>query len=195
MEAMAKEIPVISTRITGIPELIEHEVDGLLAVPGVQALDKVRVRKSGLSHLVDIQVRVDGDLTVRDRRVFLKTLEGLRRAFVASAGQVAHGAAQVLDGLSGSATDAGMVGAIIGEFNREIRLEWVQPPRVPPLPVVEIVPANWYNPLMIYSRFFVPGILVMLVTGGSIFLTTMNIVREKEIGTMDGATARPVEPT
>lgn len=34
MEAMAKEIPVISTRITGIPELIEHEQDGLLATPG-----------------------------------------------------------------------------------------------------------------------------------------------------------------
>ncbi|AOS84190.1 colanic acid biosynthesis glycosyltransferase WcaL [Chlorobaculum limnaeum] len=34
MEAMAKEIPVISTRITGIPELIEHGEDGLLAVPG-----------------------------------------------------------------------------------------------------------------------------------------------------------------
>ncbi|NTW52118.1 MAG: glycosyltransferase family 4 protein [Chlorobiaceae bacterium] len=34
MEAMAKEIPVISTRITGIPELIEHQEDGLLAVPG-----------------------------------------------------------------------------------------------------------------------------------------------------------------
>lgn len=33
MEAMAKEIPVISTRITGIPELIEHGEDGLLAVP------------------------------------------------------------------------------------------------------------------------------------------------------------------
>lgn len=35
-----------------------------LAVPGVRALDKVRVRKSGLSHLVDIQVRVEGTLTV-----------------------------------------------------------------------------------------------------------------------------------
>lgn len=37
-----------------------------LAVPGVQALDKCRVRKSGLSHLVDIQVRVDGSLSVRE---------------------------------------------------------------------------------------------------------------------------------
>ncbi|MCF8383077.1 MAG: glycosyltransferase family 4 protein [Chlorobium sp.] len=34
MEAMAKEIPVVSTRITGIPELIDHEHDGLLAIPG-----------------------------------------------------------------------------------------------------------------------------------------------------------------
>jgi glycosyltransferase involved in cell wall biosynthesis len=34
MEAMAMEIPVISTRITGIPELIEHGQDGLLATPG-----------------------------------------------------------------------------------------------------------------------------------------------------------------
>jgi divalent metal cation (Fe/Co/Zn/Cd) transporter len=35
------------------------------AVPGVLALDKCRVRKSGLSHLVDIQVRVDGEMSVR----------------------------------------------------------------------------------------------------------------------------------
>lgn len=34
MEAMAKGIPVISTRIAGIPELIDHGRDGLLANPG-----------------------------------------------------------------------------------------------------------------------------------------------------------------
>ena len=34
MEAMSKEIPVVSTRITGIPELIDHGHDGLLATPG-----------------------------------------------------------------------------------------------------------------------------------------------------------------
>ncbi|MSU50551.1 MAG: cation transporter [Opitutus sp.] len=48
------------------PQKFETEVRALaLAVPGVDALDKVRMRKSGLSYLVDIQVRVDGDLTVR----------------------------------------------------------------------------------------------------------------------------------
>jgi cation diffusion facilitator family transporter len=52
---------------TAVPAEFENEVRALaLAVPGVGALDKVRVRKSGLSHLVDIHVRVDGDLTVRE---------------------------------------------------------------------------------------------------------------------------------
>ena len=48
-----------------VPAGFEREVRAMaLAVPGVLALDKVRMRKSGLTHLVDIQVRVDGNLTV-----------------------------------------------------------------------------------------------------------------------------------
>ncbi len=51
---------------TAVPKDFENEVRAIaLAVPGVRALDKVRMRKSGLSYLVDIQVRVDGELTVR----------------------------------------------------------------------------------------------------------------------------------
>jgi colanic acid/amylovoran biosynthesis glycosyltransferase len=34
MEAMAMEIPCVATWITGIPEIIRHETDGLLAPPG-----------------------------------------------------------------------------------------------------------------------------------------------------------------
>ena len=50
-----------------VPEAFEQEIrERALAVPGVGALDKCRVRKSGLSHLVDIQVRVDGNLSVRE---------------------------------------------------------------------------------------------------------------------------------
>jgi len=51
---------------TAVPADFEREVRALaLAVSGVETLDKVRMRKSGLSYLVDIQVRVDGDLSVR----------------------------------------------------------------------------------------------------------------------------------
>jgi cation diffusion facilitator family transporter len=51
---------------SAVPARFENEVRAIaLAVTGVRALDKVRIRKSGLSYLVDIQIRVDGDLTVR----------------------------------------------------------------------------------------------------------------------------------
>ncbi len=45
MEAMAKEIPVISTRITGIPELIEDGRDGLLATPGDREELAIAIRR------------------------------------------------------------------------------------------------------------------------------------------------------
>lgn len=45
----------------------EQEVRSIaLGVGRVKEIDKCRVRKSGLSHLVDIHVRVDGDLSVRE---------------------------------------------------------------------------------------------------------------------------------
>lgn len=51
---------------TAVPGEFEAEVRDLaLSVPGVRALHRLRVRKSGLSYLVDIQIRVDGQLTVR----------------------------------------------------------------------------------------------------------------------------------
>jgi cation diffusion facilitator family transporter len=51
---------------TAVSERFENEVRAIaLKVPGVGALHRVRVRKSGLTYLVDIQVRVDGELTVR----------------------------------------------------------------------------------------------------------------------------------
>lgn len=49
-----------------VAQTFEDEVRSLaLTVPGVIALDKMRMRKSGLSYLVDIQIRVKGSLTVR----------------------------------------------------------------------------------------------------------------------------------
>ena len=68
---------------TAVPADFENEVRALaLAVAGVQALDKVRVRKSGLSHLVDIQVRVDGELTVREGHAIA---HAVKDALIASA--------------------------------------------------------------------------------------------------------------
>lgn len=83
--------------------------------------------------------------------------------------------------------------SIIREFNGEIRDEWVQTPRLNPEITLDIRPANWYNPLMNYKFFMVPGILVMLVTIIGSFLTSMNIVKEKEVGTIEQINVTPVK--
>lgn len=49
-----------------------------------------------------------------------------------------------------------------------------------------------YNPNLDYSPYMVPGILVLLVTMIGTFLTSMNIVREKEIGTIEQLYVTPV---
>ncbi|MCX6954528.1 MAG: cation diffusion facilitator family transporter [Verrucomicrobia bacterium] len=68
---------------TAVAVDFENEIRALaLAVDGVKALDKVRVRKSGLSHLVDIQVRVEGALTVREGHAIA---HAVKDALIASA--------------------------------------------------------------------------------------------------------------
>jgi glycosyltransferase involved in cell wall biosynthesis len=67
MEAMAMEIPCVAPRITGIPELIEHSVDGMLfVVADVEDLAKnikVLLESPGLSERIGKQAR---DRVVRD---------------------------------------------------------------------------------------------------------------------------------
>lgn len=49
------------------PIAVESKVrEAAASIPGVRGIDKCRVRKSGLSHLVDIHVEVDGELSVRE---------------------------------------------------------------------------------------------------------------------------------
>jgi cation diffusion facilitator family transporter len=50
-----------------VPPKMENDVRDIASrVPGVAGLDKTRIRKSGLSYLVDIQIRVAGELSVRE---------------------------------------------------------------------------------------------------------------------------------
>ncbi len=47
------------------PEFVEQVRQAALAVPGVCGIDKVRIRKSGTTHYVDIHVQVDAAASVR----------------------------------------------------------------------------------------------------------------------------------
>jgi ABC-2 type transport system permease protein len=51
---------------------------------------------------------------------------------------------------------------------------------------------GWYNPDLDYRFYMVPGILVQLVTMVGTLLTAINIVREKELGTLEQLNVTPV---
>lgn len=53
---------------------------------------------------------------------------------------------------------------------------------------------HWYNPDLNYKLYMVPGILVILVTIVGMFLTAINIVREKELGTIEQVNVTPIKP-
>jgi ABC-2 type transport system permease protein len=60
------------------------------------------------------------------------------------------------------------------------------------LPLIEITNRYWYNELLNYKYYMLPGILVILVTAIGLLLAGLNMVREKEIGTIEQINVTPV---
>ena len=58
---------------------------------------------------------------------------------------------------------------------------------------IETSYSYWYNPDLNYKAYMVPGILVLLVTMIGAFLSSMNIVREKELGTIEQINVTPIK--
>jgi ABC-2 type transport system permease protein len=83
--------------------------------------------------------------------------------------------------------------SIVRDFNQEVRLKWVQFPKFNPIPLIKIEHSYWYNPNMNYKHFMVPGILVILLTMIGANMSAMNLVKEKEIGTIEQINVSPIK--
>lgn len=92
---------------------------------------------------------------------------------------------------------AGLGGAyiqqIIQRYNTDIRTRFIPPSHMNPQPVIDITYSDWYNQHMNYRLFMVPGILVMLVTMIGSSFAANNIVREKEMGTIEQINVSPIK--
>lgn len=90
---------------------------------------------------------------------------------------------------------------IVRDFNIDFSQKWVsrlvsiesgQIPK-PPTQQINIEYSNWYNPRLDYKTFMVPGILGEIVALIICFLTALNIVRERELGTIEQMNVTPVQ--
>ncbi len=92
-----------------------------------------------------------------------------------------------------NSTKAGISINYLQNIIRDFQKEQIQKKGVIQVkPGIEVIIRNWYNPSLDYKFFMVPGILVLLVTMISLFLSGMNIVREKEIGTIEQLNVTPI---
>ena len=82
---------------------------------------------------------------------------------------------------------------VIQDFNNDVRLEFSQPGSLNQQPTIDVTSSNWYNPLLNYHVYMVPGILAILVTMIGSFLTALNIVKEKEVGTIEQINVTPIK--
>jgi ABC-2 type transport system permease protein len=82
---------------------------------------------------------------------------------------------------------------VIRDYNINLVTQNINSIPFTPLPQIEITNRYWYNEMLNYKYYMLPGILVILVTAIGFLLAGLNMVREKEIGTIEQINVTPVK--
>ncbi len=124
--------------------------------------------------------------------VVLQIPEGFERSLVRENKSSVQFLVDAIDG-----TAAGLINAystsIMSDFNKDVIGEWYDFNQMKFDLPININHRFWYNPELNYKIYMLPGILVVLVTIIGMFLTALNIVREKEIGTIEQINVTPIK--
>ena len=83
--------------------------------------------------------------------------------------------------------------SIIGHLNQDIAMKFIPSSAENKIKDINIITNYWYNPSFDYPTLMVPGIVAELVTLLTMLLTALNIVREKEIGTIEQLNVTPIK--
>ena len=109
----------------------------------------------------------------------------------------------LLDGTDSNSASlvSAYAGQTIGRFTTKMmqdrqRSARVGAPRPMDIAVPNVVAQSrvWFNPDLKSRNYFVPGVIVNIIMLVTLSLTTMALVREKEIGTMEQLMVTPIRP-
>lgn len=99
-----------------------------------------------------------------------------------------------LDAVNGMA--AGVINGYISTMIAKQSREWISSGHTGYVPakinMIRVIPRYWYNEDLNYKHYMLPGILVILVTVMGMLLSAINLVREKEIGTIEQINVTPI---
>ena len=89
---------------------------------------------------------------------------------------------------------ASYLGQILQNYNQQVQIQMnPELESAKKISGVEIIPNFWFNESYNYRLSLVPGILAFLVTLIGGYLTALNIVEEKEIGTIEQINVSPIK--
>jgi ABC-2 type transport system permease protein len=96
----------------------------------------------------------------------------------------------VADGTDANSTNValGYAGTLISAYAREL----ASPSGQPSAPLVSADVRVWFNPQLESKDFMIPGILALLLLVVTTNLSSMSIVREKELGTLEQLNVTPI---
>lgn len=89
----------------------------------------------------------------------------------------------------------GYANRIIEKYSAEIMSSRISASlvRIGKIPRVDLRERAWFNENLISRKYFIPGVIALIVTLMSLLLTAMAIVREKEIGTIEQLIVSPLK--
>lgn len=119
---------------------------------------------------------------------------GFEKNLVREGSQKVNLSVDAINGTKASLGGAYLV-SVLADFNRnlEVNVKLPNGAAVTPAAKITVAGINWYNPRAEYKYYMVPGILVLLLTMIGGFITALNIVREKEIGTIEQINVTPIQ--
>ncbi len=183
----------ISTDVRHVPTAV-YDLDH--SVPSRELID--RFRRSGYFDVVEY---VDNDSRARflmdhgDVSFILRVNAG----FAGDFGAARTAKVQLLiDGTDSNTARIvlGYSARIVDTWSRETlarRLSVTAGKTISP-PTVTIETRAWFNENLESRNFYVPGVIAILVSLITLMLTSMAVVREKEIGTMEQIIVTPITP-
>ncbi len=160
-----------------------------------------KIASSGYFRIVGSTISYQDALKLIEKNeadIMLEIPQGFERNLVREGSQQLNMSVDSINGTK-SAIGSGYLTAVLMDFNRslDVNLESVNDQRSSvirhPSSIIDITYSDWFNPRREYKYYMVPGILVLLLTLIGGFMAALNIVREKEIGTIEQINVTPMK--
>jgi len=156
-----------------------------------------KIASSGYFRMVGNTISYNDALKLiekNDADIMLEIPQGFERNLVREGRQQLNMSVDAINGTK-SSIGGGYLTAVLADFNKEldVNVKSVNSSSFAQSPRIDITYTDWFNPRREYKYYMVPGILVLLLTLIGGFITALNIVREKEIGTIEQINVTPIK--